>query len=536
MTENSNNNGNHPSENKRVTASAVLIGIFTIFSRVLGYIRDMVIAFIFGAGMSADAFFVAFRLSNLLRRIVGEGALTSSFVPVFTGEMESRGEDKTALRDLVSKFFTFFFIILVVLTLAGVFFADFLVALMSPGFLGDQSKFDLTVNLTKFMFPYMIFIGLMAVAMGVLNSYRHFGAPAFAPVLLNISIITFALISYFFVDVFPEPVYALAVGVLVGGALQFLLQVPYLSKVGMMPVPKFCNYLKEPAINKIFILMGPAILGVGVYQINIFVTMRFASTLTEGSVSYLYYASRLMELPLGVFAVAVANAILPTMSSFASRGDMGSLKESLSFAMRMVNFIIIPSMIGLIILSFPIVEVLFKRGEFSFSDVTGTGYALVFYSLGLIPVAGARIIVSVFYALKDTKTPLYAATAALLVNIIMCYALIDELGHGGLALATSIAALVNYLMLMVYINSKIGGFGGGKFLTSGIKTITSSLVMGGVVYYGLTVSSFATYSGLAKAGVLTLLITLGVAVYTLMSKLLKSDEYDYLVSSLKKRG
>lgn len=522
-------------ENKQVTASALLIGVFTIFSRILGYIRDMVIAFIFGAGLSADAFFVAFRLSNLFRRIVGEGATTSSFVPVFTGEINRLGDDKPALRGFVSRFFTFFFIVLVVLTLFGVFFADFLVTLMSPGFLEDKAKFDLTVSLTKLMFPYMIFIGLMAVAMGVLNAYRHFGAPAFSPVLLNISIITFALISYFFVDIFPEPVYALATGVLVGGVLQFLLQVPYLGKVGMIPKPVITNYFSDPAINKILILMGPAILGVGVYQINIFVTMRFASGLSEGSVSYLYYASRLMELPLGVFAVAVANAILPTLSSFASKGDMKSLKDSLGFAMRMVNFVIIPSMIGLIILSQPIIEVLFKRGEFGAGDVDGTAYALIFYAVGLIPVAGARVVASVFFAMGDTKTPLWGALVALVVNIVMCFVLIGELGHGGLALATSIAAFVNYIMLMAFINFKIGGLGGSNLLSSGVKTIVASVVMGLAVYYGLAMSDFATHSGIVKAGVLALLVTLGVVVYLVMSKIFKSSECEYLVNSLKKR-
>lgn len=536
MTENSLNK---TSENKKVTASALLIGLFTIFSRILGYIRDMVIAFIFGAGMSADAFFVAFRLSNLLRRLVGEGAMTSSFVPVFTSEMEKYATDedkgRPQLLDLVSKFFTFFFIILVVLTLTGIFFADFLVALMSPGFIEGSDKFQLTVSLTKLMFPYMIFIGLMAVAMGVLNSYRHFGAPALAPVLLNISIITFALVSYYVEGLFTHPVYALATGVLVGGVLQFMLQVPYLAKVGMIPRPKVCNYLKEPAIKKILTLMGPALLGVGVYQINIFVTMRFASTLSEGSVSYLYYASRLMELPLGVFAVAVANAMLPTMSSFAARGDMASLKDSLAFSMKMVNFIIIPSMIGFIILSVPIVDVLFKRGEFGTGDVNATAYALIFYALGLIPVAGARVLVSVFYALKDTKTPLWGAAVALVVNIVMCIMLMEEFKHGGLALATSIAAFVNYILLMIFVNFKIGGMSDSKIFYSGVKTVISSLVMGGVVSYGLKVSNFTTYSGLTSAGILALLITLGIAVYILMSKLLKSEEYAYLVNSFKKK-
>ncbi|HAO93995.1 MAG TPA: murein biosynthesis integral membrane protein MurJ, partial [Deltaproteobacteria bacterium] len=276
------------SHERKITGAASIVGGATVLSRILGYIRDAAVAYAFGAGMYADAFFMAFRISNLLRRLVGEGALTSTFIPIFTEEMGERSKEAT--RDLVSSVFTLFAIILIILTILGVIFSREIVLLMSPGFATDALKFSITVDLTRLMFPYMVFIGLMAIAMGVLNSYRHFAAPAIAPVFFNIAIILCIFAVAPFLD---TPVYALAIGVLLGGFLQLFLQFPYLKKYGMTPKPRF--HFRDEAIKKIFILMGPAAFGMGVYQLNNFVILWFSSHLAEGSVSYLYYAGRLME-------------------------------------------------------------------------------------------------------------------------------------------------------------------------------------------------------------------------------------------------
>src|SRR4030066_544918 len=257
---------------ERLTGAASVVGAATVLSRVLGYLRDAAIAYVFGAGMFADAFFVAFRISNLFRRLVGEGALTSIFIPIFTGEMNQRTRDNT--RNLASSVFTLFFIILVAMAALGIIFSDGIVRFMSPGFADDPEKFATTVMLTKLMFPFMVFIGMMAIAMGVLNAYRHFSMPALAPVFFNISIIAAVFAVAPFLD---SPVYALAIGVLVGGFLQFAIQVPVLKKYGMAPAPRFS--FNDPAIKRIFLLMGPAVFGAGVYQLNIFVTLWFASSL-----------------------------------------------------------------------------------------------------------------------------------------------------------------------------------------------------------------------------------------------------------------
>jgi putative peptidoglycan lipid II flippase len=307
MPDNQDSSAKTAGKRAGIAGAASIVGSATMLSRVFGYVRDAVIAYYLGAGLAADAFFVAFRIANFLRRLVGEGALTPAFVPIFTEELNRRSPED--ISKLVGKIFTLFFIILLVITGLGIYFSDYLVLLLSPGFAADPEKFSLTVDLTRWMFPYMLFIGLVAMSMGILNTLRHFAAPALSPVLFNISIIVSAVI---FAPILEVPVYAVVIGVLLGGVLQLILQMPFLKSRGMLPMPNF--RFNDPAIKRLFLLMGPATLGVGVYQLNIFVTTRFASTLAEGSVSYLYYASRLMELPLGVFAVAVSTAVLPSLS------------------------------------------------------------------------------------------------------------------------------------------------------------------------------------------------------------------------------
>ena len=508
-------------EKGRITRAASVVGLSTAASRVLGYVRDAVIAAFFGATLHADAFFVAYRVSNLLRRLVGEGALTSAVVPIFTEELGSRTKEEA--RALVGRLFTLFFIILLVLMVLGVLFSGPLIKLLAPGFTIDPAKFDLTVSLTQALFPYMVFIGLVAIAMGVLNSMRHFFAPAVSPVLFNLAIIVSALVVSPFLN---EPVYALVAGVLLGGLLQLLFHLPYLSRVGMLPTMDF-NF-SDPALRKIFALMGPAVIGVGIYQLNILVTMRFASQLAEGSVAYLYYAGRLMELPLGVFAVAVSTAVLPSLSTYAAEKDFDSMRESVSFSLKAVNFVIIPATFGLIILSLPIIEVLFQRGEFGATAAEETAFALYFYAAGLVPVACSRVLVSVFYSLKDTKTPVRAGVVSFFVNLVMCLVLMGPLRHGGLALATTISATVNFLILAFILRGKLGGLGDASVGWSALKCTVSSLLMAAVVYALYAASDWSGYGIMGRAAFLAGYIFAGIFVYSVSSKLLKVEEYGFL--------
>lgn len=511
----------------RITGAASIVGAATVASRVLGYIRDAAVAYVFGAGLYADAFFMAFRIANLLRRLVGEGALTSSFIPIFTEEKGRRSPEGT--RELVSSVFTLFALILAAMAVLGIVFSREIVVVMAPGFLTDPEKFRTTVELTRLMFPYMVFIGLMAIAMGVLNSYRHFTAPALSPVLFNLSIIA----SIFAVTPFlATPVYALAIGVLVGGFLQFALQVPYLGRYGASPRPRM--KFTDPAIKRIFLLMGPAAFGVGVYQLNIFVTLWFSSQLPEGAVSYLYYAGRLMELPLGVFGVAVSTAALPSLAEHASARDWDGFRDSLSFALRIVNFVTIPAMFGLFVLSYPIIDVLFRRGEFGAEATAGTAIALYYYTIGLVPVAVSRILTSVFYSLKDTVTPVWIAFVTLIFNVIFCFLFIGPLGHGGLALATSLSSVIGVVVLLVVLRVRFGRFGGRSILSSSLKSTVASAVMGGIIYMLISKSGFGSHGAAARTALIGVSLAVGVATYIASAVLLKVPEVSFLKGILRK--
>jgi putative peptidoglycan lipid II flippase len=510
------------STNRRITSAASVVGSATLLSRVFGYIRDAAIAAIFGASFHTDIFFVAFRIPNFFRRLVGEGAFAASLVPVFTEEIATGKEGRG--KELASKIFTIFSIIFLILTLLGILFSKQLVGILAPGFVHAEDKLILTVSMTRWMFPFLFFIGLLSVAMGILNSMKHFMAPALSPVLFNIAIIVSALSLTTY---FGNPIYALAVGVVLGGLLQFLFQLPYLKSFGLLPRPIID--LSDPAIRKILRLMGPYALGVGVYQINILITQRFASGLADGSISYLYYADRLVELPLGVFGIAVATAVLPSMSEHAAKKEWQSFRDAFSFAIRMVNFFTIPSMVGLLVLGLPIISVLFQRGEFDQRAANSTAYALYFYSLGLVAFAGTRITAAAFYSLKDTVTPVLVAIFSVAANLVLCFLLIEPLKHGGLALATSMAAFLNFVILFATLRMRMGRIGGMEIARSAVKVSIASIIMGIGIY---CVNFFGNrYGGGGLWIVATLVASLvtGVAIFILSAYLLRVYELNFLV-------
>jgi putative peptidoglycan lipid II flippase len=461
-------------ENRRVAKAAGVVGLATLLSRIFGFIRDMVVAGFFGAGLATDAFFVAFRIPNLLRRLFAEGSLTISFVPVFTEYLKKKSKEDAI--GLANTAFTLLSIILVIVSLAGIFLSPLIVKIIAPGFSKVANKYELTVFLTRLMFPYIFFISLVALCMGILNSLRHFAAPALAPVVLNICIIGAAILLR---NLFPEPIISLAVGVMIGGILQLAMQFPFLVKMGVKLRPSFD--FKHPGVKKIGILMLPAVFGAAVYQLNIFISTLLASLLPNGSVSYLYYADRVVQLPLGVFAIAIGTASLPSLSEQASSGDSEEMKKTISFSLRLILFVTIPAMFALIALRVPIISVLFQRGEFNYQSTILTSQALLYYAVGLWAFSGVRVVVSAFYSLQDTKTPVKVAIVALFVNAILGVILMFPLKHGGLALATSIASAVNIIILFLMLKKKIGEFLGSEFYNSILKTILSSLAMWGII-------------------------------------------------------
>jgi putative peptidoglycan lipid II flippase len=515
--------------NSQVTKAAGVVGGATLLSRIFGLLRDIVIAGYFGAGVASDAFFVAFRIPNLLRRLFAEGSLTIAFVPIFTEYLAKDGESaafvfaRSALR-LIS-------IILAAVAATGILLSPLIVRIMAPGFMASPEKLALTVTLTRFMFPYIFFIGLVALCMGILNALGHFAAPALAPVMLNLAMIATVL---FLSPHLQYPVYGLAAGVLLGGLLQLLLQIPFLLRKGLV-FWKAAD-LFHPGLKRIGKLMLPAVFGAAVYQINILVGTLLASLLPDGSVSYLYYADRLVQFPLGIFAIALATAVLPSFSTYAAVRDNQALRETFAYAMRLVFFITLPSMVGLILLREPIIGLLFKRGAFDSQTTALTASALLYYALGLWAFSAVRIVVTLFYALQDTRTPVKMAAISIGVNIILGVALMWPLQHGGLALATSLASMVNLFLLIRALRRKVGLIDWGEILLSVRKTLFCSGAMGLAVYAAATLlipDSQAGFVRLLCSIVGTILV--GIGSYAGCAFLLKCAEISGLIRMVARR-
>ena len=515
-------------ENELVTRAAGIVGIFTFLSRILGLIRDILIAGFFGSGMSADAFFVAFRIPNLLRRLFAEGSFSVSFIPVFTEYLQNRSRDEAFL--LARVVLTFLVLILTIITILGIIFSPLIVRIIAPGFGGMGEKYALTVLLTRIMFPYIFLVSVLALFMGILNSLKHFAAPAMAPVFLNLSMIA-ALV--FLAPSMGTPTVGLAIGVIGGGILQLALQIPFLMDKGLSFAPKW--NLWHPALKKIGMLMLPTIFGSAIYQINQLVGTLLASLLREGSVSYLYYADRLVQFPLGVFAIAISTAVLPSLSREAADGDLVRLKETLSYALRLTMFITIPAMIGLIVLRQPIIRLLFQRGAFDSDTTKMTAQALLYYSLGLWAFAALRVFVSAFYSLQDTKTPVKVAVVAMLANIVFSLILMGPLKHGGLALALSLASTLQLIMLIFLLRKRLGGIDGRVVMGSMVRCFLSSLVMGLCIYFlalKLLAGSITRDIFTLALGILTI-ICAGFVVYFISAKVLGSKELSSLIKALK---
>lgn len=507
------------SEKKNVSEAAGIVGFFTLLSRILGLVRDMVFARYFGSGMAADAFFVAFRIPNLLRRLFAEGSLTIAFIPVFTEYLTRKSREDAFL--LARAVLTLLSIILVCVTLLGVLGAPWIVRAQAFGWGGSGVKYELTVLLTRIMFPYIFLVSIVALFMGILNTLRHFAAPASAPILLNVGIIGATL---WLSPHFSEPVAGVAVGVLIGGILQLLLQLPWIYRKGVSLLP--CWMPRHPAVRRIGLLMIPAVYGSAVYQLNQFIGTLLASFLPEGSVSWLYYADRIVEFPLGVFAIAISTAVLPSLSKHAAERDRAGFGDTLGHAIRLVLFITIPSMVGLIILGRPIIQVFFERGAFGVLSTGMTLTALFYYTLGLWAFSANRVMVSAFYAFQDTKTPVKMAILTMAANLVFSLLLMGPLQHGGLALSLSLASTFQFFLLLHFLKKKAPFLALNPILKSAGKSVTAAFFMGIAVYYLLAEwTLWFPAKGLWDVSLmLVVLVPTGAVIYFALAGLLRCGE------------
>jgi putative peptidoglycan lipid II flippase len=412
------------------------ISSFTLLSRITGFIRDLLIARAFGAGLMTDAFFVAFKLPNLLRRLFAEGAFSQAFVPILAEYKNKLGD--TATHRLVNQTASLLTLALMAVTLLGVLAAPALVYVSAPGFANEPSKFDLTVTLTRITFPYITFMSLVAMAAGVLNTWSRFSIPAFTPVLLNVAMIFAATVA---APWFDPPVLALAWGVVLGGILQLIMQFQGLIRLGM--VPKFTLDFSDPGVRRILTLMGPATLGVSVAQISLLINTIFASFLATGSVSWLYYADRLMEFPTGMMGVALGTVLLPSLAKHYTDESPEEFSRLLDWGLRLTLLLALPAAAALAVMSVPLIATLFLYGEFGVNDLLMTRQALLAYSLGLLGLIMVKVLAPGFYARQNIRTPVKVAILTLIATQLMNLAFIVPLKHAGLALAIGLGACMN---------------------------------------------------------------------------------------------
>ncbi len=513
----------------RLLRAAMSMATITLLSRILGLVREQVRAIYLGTGGASDAFGVAFMLPNLLRRLVGEGAMSAAFVPVFNDMLEKEGEERTWL--FANRFLTLLGMVLVVISTLGVVGSGLLVALVAPGFTEQYPETrDLAVKLAAIMFPYILLVSLAAVIQGMLNSYKVFWVSAFTSVLLNIAVIGTALVL---APRMEEAAYALAIGVMIGGALQLLFQVPFVYKLG------FRWRLRidfGPGVRKVLWLMLPGVFGAGIYQINVLVSQALASSLPEGSISSLQYSTRLLELTLGVFAISVSTVILPMLSRQAARQEWTEMRDTMGFAVRMVCFICVPSMCGLYLLRTPVVRLLFQYGEFDEQSLQMTTWALTFHLAGLVFIALSRIYVQAFYSRMDTRTPVWIAAGAMGVNIVACLTLRGPLENGGIALANSLAAAFQVVLLVVLLRRHLAGiWGGATWLAIG-RCVLAAAGMCGAVIGLVRLTGLETLRSVPLQIVwLSLTIGAGALVYGGLSWLLRSRELREVVGMFARR-
>ncbi len=468
-------------ETRQVARRAGTVGAATMLSRVLGLARDQIMAILFGAGLATDAFNVAFRIPNLLRDLFAEGAMSSAFVPTFT-EYQRRQGDEPAWA-LGRQLMATLFVVLVVICAVGWIFAPQIVALLAGGFAKVPGKLELTVSMTRVMLPFLPLVALAAAAMGMLNARGVFGIPALAPALLNVGMIAFGLALIPVCRAFHQPpIVAMAFGVVLGGLLQFVVQLPPLHRLGFRLHPEWPS--GHPGVQRVATLMVPATVGLAATQINVAVSTVIAASLQQGSVSWLYYAFRLMQLPIGVFGVALATVSMPALSRAAVDRDMDALKRTLQAALRLVLLLTVPAALFLAAMAQPILALLFEHGRFHARDTVMTADALVAYCIGLPAFAAVGILTRTFYALGETKVPVQASFVSVALNLALNLAFVGPLAflglqHRGLALAASLTSISNLVQLTFYLRRRIGPVGAGDLLRALARVLAASAIAAG---------------------------------------------------------
>jgi len=490
------------------------VSSMTLVSRILGLVRDLLIARIFGAGMATDAFFVAFRIPNLLRRLFAEGAFSQAFVPILAEYKNNRSSEQT--RELIDHVTTLLGVALFAVTLIGVVAAPLIIFVSAPGFSTDPDKFALTIELLRITFPYIFFISLVALAGGILNTYSYFSVPAFTPVLLNLSFIGCAL---WLAPLMDPPVLALAWAVFIGGILQLAFQIPFLLRLKRIPRLRFD--FRDSGAWRVLKLMGPAVFGVSIGQISLLINTIFASLLVTGSVSWLYYADRLMEFPAGLLGVALGTVILPSLSRHYAQNSTEEFSRLLDWGLRLTILLTLPAAVALALLATPLITTLFYYGAFTVEDVWMTREALIAYSVGLLGLILVKVLAPGFYARQNIKTPVKIAVMTLVATQLMNLAFIIPLQHTGLALAIGLGACLNAGLL--YYKLRLHGIyqpqpGWKVFL---LKVLIALTAMGGIVW-SMTGSGAEWFAATAaeRASKLGFIVLLGAASYFLCLRFL----------------
>lgn len=506
---------------QKLIKNTFIVSLGTFSSRILGFVRDILIAKFFGTGAVIEAFFVAFSIPNMFRALVGEGAADSVVVPVISEYVHDK--PKKEFYNACSSIILVSSILLLCLTVLGIIFSRFLVKVIAFGFSKDPGKFSFTVTLTQLIFPYLLFICLGAIIGGVLFALKKFFAPAFSPIILNIVLILILLI----LPVYPySPILLLAIGVLLSGILQFFAHYISLTKSGFTFNWRIRQVIRHPVVSKMWRLFIPRLWGGSVYHLNLLIDRALATLfwiVGTGGVAAVYYSNRLIQLPLAVFGLSVSRAVLPDLSSLRNQGNFSQYKSTLTFSFANLAFFLVPASVGLAVLSGPIVEVIYKRGAFDAYSLSITSWALLFYSLGLFFFAGIKLLVNCFYSLQDTTTPAKTASYTLGVNIVLSLILMRPMKIGGLALASSIAAAFNFFVLYFVLHHRLKGLEHKKIWFNFLKILASSLVMGIIIL--LAWDNLALWSRIAKLIMVIIVGFIGFLVTSFIFKVEHSRQF-----------
>jgi len=522
-----------------VARNAGIVSLAVMASRVLGLVRDQVFAALFGAGLQYDAFLTAFRIPNLLRDLFAEGALSAAFVTTFTQVQQIKGEQE-AFR-LSNRVATLLIIVLSLICFVGWIFTPSIVYLLAPGFFDISGKAELTIQLTRIMIPFLLLIALAAKAMGILNARNNFAIPAIAPVFFNLGSILAGLFLGFLAGGYLglSPIEGMAFGTLVGGFLQFAVQWPSLRRAGFRYRPMLS--FTDPGVRQIIRLMGPAIIGAAAVQINVFVNTNFASAIIDpatgaianGPVSWLNYAFRFMQFPIGVFGVAIATATLPTLSRSTANPDYSEFRQTLAHSLALVFLLCIPSAVGLAVLGKPIVALVFEHGKFTAFDTVQTANALAAYAIGLAGYGAIKVLSPAFYALGDARTPMLVSLGSIAVNYLMNSLLVGPFGHVGLAFSTSAVALVNFLLLALFMRRRLGRLAGRRLAIIVLKIALASAALAVVAWIVSESAGILPVHGLTlEFSRVAIAIVLAGATFYAVCRLLQVDELQEAIDAI----